>query len=345
MIDEAKATGGTPPQTLGNWLFHVFREADGSLALEEALHVIMDSIKDYFPCQSMALVLIDEDTSEMRIKTSRQISYSFVKKFKKSGPGPAVFEVVLEQQPLHIEVAERDSDIYKEVKLEHDFDSAVLVPIIKQQRGVGYVFTDRSGDSPFTTADVVHLQVLGYLIGNLIDKFEILKATKHLSRIDDASKALKYDAFVPAFLTETQRALSYNYSLTLALLDVDAFRKYLETYGIDRAHALLADITGIVKEHVRDMDILARFGADELVLCLSGLSATEAEQLLHTVQEQIEQRLVTEAAASIGLTVGALLIESERDLKRPLQEILAALGRNLVEAKKGDHNRFYIGPP
>ena len=51
---------------------------------------------------------------------------------------------------------------------------------------------------------------------------------------------------------------------------MDAFRKYIETYGIDEAHALLAEVVEIVKEHIRDMDILARFGADEFILCLSG---------------------------------------------------------------------------
>ena len=58
--------------TLGGWLVHVMREADGALSLEESLHVIMDSMKEFFPCQSVAVILIDEDTKELRIKISRQ---------------------------------------------------------------------------------------------------------------------------------------------------------------------------------------------------------------------------------------------------------------------------------
>ena len=85
--------------TLGGWLVHVMRESDGALSLEEALHVIMDSMKDYFPSQSVAVILIDGDTKELRIKTSRQISYPFTKKFRRSGPGPTAERVVLEQAP------------------------------------------------------------------------------------------------------------------------------------------------------------------------------------------------------------------------------------------------------
>ena len=36
-------------KTLGGWLVHVMSRSDGALSLEEALHVIMDSMKDYFP--------------------------------------------------------------------------------------------------------------------------------------------------------------------------------------------------------------------------------------------------------------------------------------------------------
>lgn len=333
-----------PTQTLGNWLFHVLKEADTSLSIEEALHVVMDSIKDYFPCQSMAVVLIDEDTNEMRIKTSRQISYSFVKRFRKSGPPPSVFRVVLEQEPLHIKEADPESDLYREVKLEHEFTSAVLVPIIKRQRGVGYIFADRTANEKFDDSDLLHLQVLGYLVGNLTEKFEILRATKHLSQIDDASTALKYDAFVAAFATEIERARTYSYSLTLALLDIDAFRKYVETYGIDRAHGLLAEVVTIAKEHIRDMDILARFGADEFILCLSGMNDQEAERILKTIRDEVVQKCGADSSFPVSLTVGALPINTEHDLKRPLQELLSALGKNLVEAKSGDHNGFHSTP-
>ena len=38
--------------TLGGWLVHVMRKSDAALSLEEALHVIMDSMKEYFPCRA-----------------------------------------------------------------------------------------------------------------------------------------------------------------------------------------------------------------------------------------------------------------------------------------------------
>ena len=115
-------------KTLGGWLVHVMGKADGALSLEEALHVIMDSMKDYFPSQSVAVILIDQNTKELRIKISRQISYTFVKQYHKDGPSPTAEQVVLEQRPMLLNDLDHESEVYQNLKLEHDFVSGVIAP-------------------------------------------------------------------------------------------------------------------------------------------------------------------------------------------------------------------------
>ncbi|MCK5850879.1 MAG: diguanylate cyclase [Kiritimatiellae bacterium] len=329
--------------TLGGWLVHVMKEADGALSLEEALHVIMDSMKEFFPSQSVAVMLIDDDTKELRIKTSRQISYTFVKKFHKSGPGPIAEQVVLELHPILLNGLDNTSSTYESLKLEHDFSSAVLAPIIQNQRGIGYIFCDRANGEQFSDTDLLHLQVIGYLIGALIEKFELIKASKKLSQIDDATNALQYKAFVPAMTTELQRGTTHTYKVTLALIAVDAFRQYIETHGIDAAHGLLAEVVEIIKVRIRDMDILARFGADEFILCLSGMTENEARNTLAAIRTDVTTKAVGRGDAPIDITIGALILRDEKEMKKGLQEILGELGKALVQAKGKSSERVVIG--
>jgi diguanylate cyclase (GGDEF)-like protein len=320
------------------------RLADAALSLEEALHVIMDSMKEYFPCQSVAVILIDPDTKELRIKISRQISYTFAKRFHAQGPSPTAEQVVLEQRPVLLNDVGADSPLYRELKLEHDFNSAVLAPVIMNQRGVGYIFCDRANHERFDEADMLHLQVVGFLAGHLMEKFELIQSSRKLSQVDDASGALKYRAFVPALATELQRAAEHGYSVTLALIAVDAFRRYVETHGINEAHALLAETAGIVKSLIRDMDILARFGADEFILCLSGISHDEAEGRLGALCEAVRRKAVGKGDASrITVTAGGITLEGAKASRKPLQEILASLGRVMVKAKQSG-GRLVVEP-
>ncbi len=331
-------------KTLGGWLVHVMGRADGALSLEEALHVIMDSMKEYFPSQSVAVILIDQDTKELRIKISRQISYTFVKQYHKDGPSPTAEQVVLEQRPMLLNDVDHESDVYQSLKLEHDFVSGVLAPVIRNQRGVGYIFCDRSDDTIFTGSDLLHLQVIGLLVGSMMEKFELIQASKKLSQLDDATNTLQYKAFVPAFATELERAITHEYAVGLGLISVEAFRKYIETYGIDEAHGLLEEVAGIIKQHVSDMDILARFGADEFILCLAGLTLDDAKAKLEAIQNTVSEQAMGQGDSTIQVAIGALTLAAKRDMQKGLQDILGALGKNLVAAKAQGRGCVVIGP-
>ncbi len=331
-------------KTLGGWLVHVMGRADGALSLEEALHVIMDSMKDYFPSQSVAVILIDQDTKELRIKISRQISYTFVKQYHKDGPSPTAEQVVLEQRPVLLNDMDPESDVYKNLKLEHDFVSGVIAPVVKNQRGVGYIFCDRTDEEIFTESDLLHLQVIGLLIGSMMEKFELIQTGKKLSQLDDSTKTLQYKAFVPAFSTELERAITHEYAVGLALISVEAFRKYIETYGIDEAHALLEEVAGIVGENITDMDILARFGADEFILCISGVTEEDAKTRLESIQNAVSEQAMGQGDFTIQVSIGALALSARRDMKKPLQDILGALGKNLVVAKGQTLGGVVISP-
>lgn len=321
-----------PKRSLGGWLVHVLRKADGALSLEEGLHVIMDSMKTFFPSQSVAVILIDEDTGDLRIKISRQISYTFVKQYRKSEPSRIAEQVVLEQRPMLLNNIDRDTDVYTSLRLEHDFTSAVIAPVIRNQRGVGYIFCDREDHAAFEEPDLLHLQVIGLLIGSMIERFDLIQASKRLSQIDDATKVLQYKAFIPAFGVELERARTHEYGVGLALIAVESFRKYIETYDIDRAHALLEEVANIVKTKIHEMDFIARFSADEFILCLSGVTKDETEQKLNAIMHVISEQAVGQGDGSISVKVGALSLASAC-LKGSLQDILIAVGKNLVAAK------------
>src|ERR1035437_9607066 len=68
-------------------LIEIAQELGGTLTAEEALHVIIEHMKVFFPHQSLAVLIRDENTGTLNIKTSREISYSFVKHFKRSVGG------------------------------------------------------------------------------------------------------------------------------------------------------------------------------------------------------------------------------------------------------------------
>jgi len=253
-----------------------------------------------------------------------------------------VERVLVGQEAVLINEVPRDSERYNEVKLEHDFVSAALAPIIKNHRAVGYIHCDRAREPLFNDSDLLHLQVIGLLIGSLMVKFELLRERKMLSHVDDASGALKYGAFVPALSRELQRAVAHQYPVVLALIHLPAFRNFLDAYGIDRAHAALADTVKILRGHLREVDLLARYSADHFVVCLSGMGAGEAQALLRTVKEEAERTVGSDTSIPVCVLVGGLVLETDAAKKKPLQDLMAFTGRALLESGDGDANAIRL---
>lgn len=318
--------------TLGGWLVHVLREADGALSMEEALHVILDSMKTYFPAQSVALVLIDDDTNEARIKMSRQISYSFTKEFHRKSPGARIEALLLSQEPVLVARGELRDASYEELRMEHDFTSAVIAPVVKNHRSVGYVFCDRLQEAAFADSDLLHLQVIGFLIGSLMVKFELLQERKQLSPRDDATGMLKYGAFVAGLGRELKRAEVHHYPVSLVLLQLPCFRDFLDTYGIDKAHAVLEQLGKVIGRHAREMDLLARYSADRVILCLSGMTEPEVLKLLESVRGEACREIGAGTGIAVRVPCGILVLESDAAKRNNLQTIVGVLGKSLVDA-------------
>ncbi|GAA2706509.1 GGDEF domain-containing protein [Actinoplanes palleronii] len=79
--------------------------------------------------------------------------------------------------------------------------------------------------------------------------------------------------------------------LFVALIDLDHFKVYNDTYGHQAGDELLAGAALLWQRELRDGDLLARYGGEEFVMLLTGCTATEAftvleRQLAATPQAQ-----------------------------------------------------------
>lgn len=333
-------------QEITECLIEIAQELGGTLTVEEALHVIIEHMKVFFPHQSLAVLIRDENTGALNIKTSREISYSFVKHFKRSVGGGIVPRVLLKHERVLINDLKSTDPEYAHLKLELDFKHICLVPIIQNQRAVGYLHCDRIEGPPFTEEDARRMLIIAYLIGQQMQKFELLFLTRHLALIDEASKALKYQAFVDQFRREMMRAKTYHTPLSLIFLHLDDYVAFVSTSGIDAGHALLEEAHHLIKECIRSIDIVGRFSANEFIVCLGGMNREEAKTNLEHIRNEIQQRAARASGHPVNVSGVAMTFERPEDFDLPLEKILAALGNGLLAVRtKGKHPSASIPPP
>ena len=113
--------------------------------------------------------------------------------------------------------------------------------------------------------------------------------------------------FEEAVRREFELANRHGWPLTVALLDIDHFKKVNDTYGHQAGDMVLIAMVRIIMKELRQEDLFARFGGEEFALVLPGTSGAAASKLLLRLKRAVsglmvqhEQGLIT-VTASFGM--------------------------------------------
>ena len=77
--------------------------------------------------------------------------------------------------------------------------------------------------------------------------------------------------------------------VTIAMIDIDFFKEYNDTYGHLAGDRVLRGLSQVLKESIRNEDFVARYGGEEFIICLTGVAdPEEAYIILNRLRSRIE---------------------------------------------------------
>jgi two-component system cell cycle response regulator len=93
--------------------------------------------------------------------------------------------------------------------------------------------------------------------------------------------------------------------ISILLLDVDRFKSINDTYGHDAGDEVLREFALRVRAHTRGIDVVARFGGEEVVVLVPDTPLDAARVVAERIREQVESRpfAIQGAARSVQVTV------------------------------------------
>ena len=170
-----------------------------------------------------------------------------------------------------------------------------------------------------------------------ITKLTIEKlSTEKKAYVDSLTNAPNRNSFNKEFEKELQRAERYKTPLSLALLDIDYFKKVNDTYGHDIGDEILVMIANECQNKIRKTDFFARWGGEEFVIMFPQTILKNAAEKSDTIRlhiESLEHKIVGKITCSIGVT-NYLPEDDMKSLFKRCDEALykaKANGRNRIE--------------
>lgn len=199
---------------------------------------------------------------------------------------------------------------------------------LKRHDGVYRWINDRG--VPYYVGDA---QFAGY-IGSCMDVTEKVEGQKlrEMAQQDGLTKLLNRQYFEQLGNLEFAKAKRFSTGLTLAMIDIDDFKRINDTYGHITGDDVLKEMARCMKDVTRDFDLLARFGGDEFVLLMTNTNASDAKALIQRIDQAIKKNIVRSGDHEIRVSAsfGIHQLNGEENLEK----VLIEADRRLYEAKR-----------
>ena len=153
-----------------------------------------------------------------------------------------------------------------------------------------------------------------------------------LARQDPLTGAANRLMFAEMAEREIVRSRRYHRPFTIAVVDLDGFKRINDTYGHQAGDEILQHVTARIRASVRAADIVARLGGDEFVLLLPETGYDAATTALEKVRRHIGEGTheSTRVTASIGAVTFDVAPESADAMLKAADAVMYAVKRRPV---------------
>jgi len=180
------------------------------------------------------------------------------------------------------------------------------------------------------------------------NKLEVIKQinyiytrTKYLSMTDELTGLLNRRSFESNFEKEYLRTERYENNLTLAMIDVDLFKKINDTYGHQCGDFVLKQIANAALQTFRKTDSIFRYGGEEFAVILTETDIEKSIIPIERFRKTVETLDLTYQNQKIHVTVSIGACQYNNKIKSK-EEFLELTDKALYEAKNTGRNKYVL---
>ena len=182
-----------------------------------------------------------------------------------------------------------------------------------------------------------------WIVKDLSDEYVYKTQLINSARKDPLTQLYNRRAFMHYYELYTSKKKDV-FPLSVAFIDIDHFKHVNDAYGHIVGDVVLQKISSLIKNNLRSIDIISRYGGEEFVVILPFCNEEDARQIMERIRYTTETHPIVVEDLNINITLSVGIATSPViEARKLLEEADSALysakenGRNQVESAKKDN--------
>lgn len=167
-------------------------------------------------------------------------------------------------------------------------------------QGKEHIFRVKAGE----VSSAFGKQYVSILMSDITEEERYKSELEHLIVHDELTGVYNRHFFNQYLSEEINRHQRYQTQFSMAVIDVDHFKRINDQYGHDVGDMVLVNISNTLGRLVRDSDVLCRVGGEEFVLMMPETRLKDAEKVVEKLRKAVESITHSDVPETQTISVG-----------------------------------------
>lgn len=219
--------------------------------------------------------------------------------------------------------------------------SIFVIPLIYESKLLGlFVMSSEKADF-LDTFQMELLKVMCNQVATSIANAKLHAEIEKLATTDGLTGLFNHRVFQEKLSEELKKLSRYSEPSSLLLADIDFFKKINDTYGHPSGDLVLKEVSKIIREAIRDIDIPARYGGEEFAAILPRTDSKGAMNIAERLRKAVMSTSFSSDTSSLKVTLSIGIATTPSDAKTK-EELIEKADEALYYAKNNGRNRSVL---
>jgi diguanylate cyclase (GGDEF)-like protein len=192
-----------------------------------------------------------------------------------------------------------------------------------------------------TRADLPVMSIFAKQVGISLERARLFREVQELALTDPLTGLSNRRGLFELGRIEFARAHRMNRPFCCIMLDLDHFKRINDKHGHQTGDLVLLEIANCCKSSVREVDLVGRYGGEELIILMPETDMKTALQVAERLRKSIAENPLEISGRKLGLTV-SIGVAQKDDNTLELETLLARADQAMYIAKHKGRNRVAV---